>query len=197
MSETNPQIIVIAGPNGAGKTSLSPFLLRDRSGEFPFVNADTIASGLSAFEPETVAIEAGRVMLNRFHELAERHESFAFESTLAARSYAPWLTRLRQQGYEVYLLFVWLRSVDLAIERVAERVRRGGHHIPSPELRRRYKLGIANLFDLYMPLVDAWAVYDNSDRDQAALVATGVSKGRPKVSRPDLWKMLLESHEQK
>jgi predicted ABC-type ATPase len=86
MSDTNPQIILIAGPNGAGKTSLSPFLLRDRSGEFPFVNADAIASGLSAFEPESVAIEAGRVMLNRLHELSERHESFAFESTLAARA---------------------------------------------------------------------------------------------------------------
>jgi ABC-type hemin transport system ATPase subunit len=85
MSETNPQIIVIAGPNGAGKTSLSPFLLRDRSGEFPFVNADAIASGLSAFEPETVAIEAGRVMLNRLHELSERHESFAFARWPRAR----------------------------------------------------------------------------------------------------------------
>jgi len=197
MSETNPQIILIAGPNGAGKTSLAPFLLQDRYGEFPFVNADAIAFGLSAFEPESVAIEAGRVMLHRLHELAERRENFAFESTLAARSYAPWLSRLRQQGYEVHLLFVWLRSVDLAIERVAERVRRGGHHIPSPELRRRYKRGIINLFELYMPVVDAWAIYDNSDQDQAALVATGVSNGRPKISRPDLWQMLLESREQK
>ena len=197
MSGTNLQIIIIAGPNGAGKTSLAPFLLQDRYGEFPFVNADAIASGLSAFEPESVAIEAGRLMLNRLHALSERRENFAFESTLAARSYAPWLSRLRQQGYEVHLLFVWLRSVDLAIERVAERVRRGGHHIPPQELRRRYKRGIINLFDLYMPLADAWAVYDNSDRDQAALVATGVSKDRPKVSRPDLWQLLLESREQK
>src|SRR2546421_6858493 len=197
MSDTNPQIIVIVGPNGAGKTSLAPFLLRDRYRDFPFVNADAIASGLSAFEPESVAIEAGRVMLNRLHDLSELQENFAFESTLAARSYAPWLSRLRQQGYEVHLLFVWLRSVDLAIERVAERVRRGGHHIPSQELRRRYQRGIINLFDLYMPVADTWAVYDNSDQDQAALVATGVRKGRPKVSRPDLWQMLLESRQQK
>src|SRR3989440_785937 len=197
MSDTNPQIIVIVGPNGAGKTSLAPFLLQDRYGEFPFVNADAIASGLSAFEPESVAIEAGRLMLNRLHDLSERRESFAFESTLAARSYAPWLTRLREQGYEVHLLFVWLRSVDLAIERVAERVRRGGHAIPSPELRRRYQRGINNLFELYIPLADTWAIYDNSEQDQAALVATGVNTGRPKVSRPDLWQMLLESREQK
>src|ERR1041385_1462491 len=119
MSTTNPQIIVIAGPNGAGKTTLAPFLLRDRYNEFPFVNADAIASGLSAFEPEGVAIEAGRVMLQRLHELAERRENFVFETTLAARSYASWLSRLRQKGYEVHLLFVWLRTGDLAIARVA------------------------------------------------------------------------------
>jgi predicted ABC-type ATPase len=197
MSETNPQIIVIAGPNGAGKTSLSPFLLRDRYGDFPFVNADAIASGLSAFEPESVAIEAGRLMLNRLHELSERKENFAFESTLAARSYAPWLNRLQQKGYEVHVLFVWLRSVDLAIERVAERVRRGGHAIPSHELRRRYRRGINNLFDLYIPLANTWAIYDNSEQDQAALVATGVRKDPPIISRPDLWQMLLESRQQK
>lgn len=197
MSETSPQIIVIAGPNGAGKTSLAPFLLHDLYGRCPFVNADAIASGLSAFEPESVAIEAARVMLDRLHQLSEGRENFAFESTLAARSFAPWLSRLRQQGYELHLLFVWLRSVDLAIERVAERVRRGGHHIPSQELRRRYKRGIINLFDLYMPLADTWAIYDNSDRDKAALVATGVGKGRPRVSRADLWQMLLEYRDQK
>ncbi|PYS23321.1 MAG: Zeta toxin family protein [Acidobacteria bacterium] len=193
MSEMSPQVIIISGPNGAGKTSLAPFLLQDRYAEFPFVNADAIASGLSAFEPETVAIEAGRVMLARLHELSGRRENFVFESTLAARSYAPWLSRLRQEGYEVHLLFVWLRSVDLAIERVAERVRRGGHAIPSHELRRRYRRGVHNLFELYIPLADTWAIYDNSEEDRAALVATGMREGRPKVSRADLWQMLLES----
>ena len=197
MNEFSPQVVLIAGPNGAGKTSLAPFLLRNRFSEFAFINADTIASGLSAFAPETVAIEAGRIMLSRLHELSERKENFAFESTLAARSYASWLKRLRLQGYEVHLIFVWLRSADLAIERVAERVRRGGHAIPPQEIRRRYQRGIDNLFELYIPLADVWGVYDNSDQDQAALVATGVRKGRPKVSRPDLWQMLLESREQK
>src|SRR6266403_4173291 len=197
MSKTNPQIIVIAGPNGAGKTSLAPFLLRDQYGQFPFVNADTIASGLSAFEPESVAIEAGRIMLARLHELSERRESFAFESTLAARSYAPWLSRLRQQGYEVHLLFVWLRSVDLAIERVAERVRRGGHAIPLLELRRRYLRGINNLFELYIPLADTWAVYDNSKQNQPSLVATGGAKSARRIRKPDLWQVLLESRRQK
>jgi predicted ABC-type ATPase len=155
MSEISPQVVLIAGPNGAGKTSLAPFLLRDRFSEFTFINADTIASGLSAFAPETVAIEAGRIMLSRLRELSERKESFAFESTLAARSYASWLKRLRLQGYEVHLIFVWLRSIDLAIERVAERVRRGGHAIPLQEIRRRFQRGIDNLFELYIPLADA------------------------------------------
>jgi predicted ABC-type ATPase len=142
MNETSPQVVLIAGPNGAGKTSLAPFLLRNRFSEFAFINADTIASGLSAFAPETVAIEAGRIMLSRLHELSARKQSFAFERTLAARSYASWLKRLRFQGYEVHLIFVWLRSVDLAIERVAERVRRGGHSIPPEQIRRRYQRGI-------------------------------------------------------
>ena len=187
----------MAGPNGAGKTSLAPFLLGDKVGEFPFINADAIASGLSAFDPEGVAIEAGRIMLRRLHELAEKKKSFAFESTLAARSYASPLSRLRQRGYEVHLIFVWLRSVDLAIERVAERVRRGGHAIPTKEIRRRYLRGILNLFELYIPLVDTWAIYDNSEENNPLLIVTGGAKSLLSVTRPDLWQLLLESRPQK
>jgi len=138
MSDEPPQVIIIAGPNGAGKTTLAPFLLRERFRTSAFVNADAIASGLSAFDPENVAIEAGRIMLRKLHELSEQRQRFAFETTLAARSYAPWIKRLRSSGYEMHLLFVSLRSAELAIERVAERVRRGGHMIPPPEIRRRY-----------------------------------------------------------
>jgi predicted ABC-type ATPase len=196
MNETSPQVIVIAGPNGAGKTSLAPFLLRDRYNEFPFVNADAIASGLSAFEPESVAIEAGRVMLHRLHELAERRENFVFETTLAARSYASWLSRQRQRGYEVHLLFVWLKTSDLAIERVAERVRRGGHAIPPVEIRRRYQRGIKNFFELYGPIADTWAVYDNTKPGQPVLVATGGINHTLQVLRVDLWELLLKSRPQ-
>jgi len=197
MNETVPQVIVIAGPNGAGKTSLAPFLLRDKFKEFPFINADAIASGLSAFDPEAVAIEAGRVMLSRLHELSERRESFAFESTLAARSFAPWFNRLRQQGYEIHLIFVWLLTVDLAIARVAERVRRGGHTIPEMEIRRRYLRGSLNLFELYIPLVDTWAIYDNSEENHPVLIVTGGANIPPRVAEPDLWQLLLESRPQK
>jgi predicted ABC-type ATPase len=192
-----PQIFLIAGPNGAGKTSLAPFLLRDRFSDFTFLNADAIASGLSAFEPESVAIEAGRVMLGRLHELSELRESFAFETTLAARSYASWLKRLRLTGYEVHLVFVWLRDVELAIERVAERVRRGGHSIPPDEIRRRYRRGISNFFDLYLPITHSWAIYDNSFGDDPAVIANGDANGPHVISRTDLWEMLLASRPRK
>jgi predicted ABC-type ATPase len=197
MNEASPQVVVIAGPNGAGKTSLAPFLLRDRFSAFAFVNADAIAAGLSAFNLDSVAIEAGRVMLHRLHELSEGKENFAFETTLAARSFAPWLKQLRLSGYEVHLLFVWLRSAELAIERVSERIRRGGHAIPPHEIRRRYNRGIGNFFELYLPLADTWAIYDNSEGDTPSLIATGGAKRAQRISRPDLWQALLASRPQK
>ena len=116
-----PQIIILAGPNGAGKSTLAPTLLRDWLGLAEFVNADTIATGLAAFAPERAAIEAGRVMLKRMHELAAQRADFAFETTLATRSYVPWLNRLRSEGYLVHLLFIWLRRPALAVARVRER----------------------------------------------------------------------------
>ncbi len=122
MGEPNPQIIVIVGPNGAGKSTLAPFLLRDTFGLTEYVNADTIAQGLSAFNSEGAAFEAGRIMLRRLHHLADEKRNFAFESTLASRSYAGWITGLRQQGYEFHLIYLWLSSVNLAVERVRERV---------------------------------------------------------------------------
>lgn len=114
---SSSQIIIIAGPNGAGKTELAPYLLRDRLGLLEYVNADTIAQGLSAFQPEQAAFDAGRIMLKRLRELAEQRKSFAFETTLATRSYAGWLRRLRDQSYQIHLSFIWLRSPEMAIQR--------------------------------------------------------------------------------
>ena len=127
-----------------------------------FVNADVIARGLSAFDPESAAITAGRVMLARLRELAEQRVSFAFETTLASRSFAVWLRRLRVSGYDVHILFLWLSSADLAIARVADRVAMGGHHVPDEIVRRRYFAGIRNFFRLYQPLSTTWAMYNNS-----------------------------------
>src|SRR5713226_492474 len=120
MSEAAPQVIVIAGPNRAGKTTLAPFPLREKLGVLEYVNADPIALGLSGFDPGSVAFDAGRVMLGRLHDLAAQGKTFAFESTLSARSYATWIEKLRDDGYEFQLVFLWLKTADLAVQRVRE-----------------------------------------------------------------------------
>ncbi|MGH9946948.1 MAG: AAA family ATPase [Pyrinomonadaceae bacterium] len=157
-----PEVIVIAGPNGAGKSTLAPALLRDTFGILEFVNADTIAEGLSAFAPENASFDAGRVMLGRLHDLAAEGKDFAFETTLASRFYAQWLEQLSTKDYRLSLIFLWLESADLAIARVKERVRMGGHNIPDETIRRRYDRGLKNLFELYLPVVDDWSLRDTS-----------------------------------
>jgi len=153
---------VIGGPNGAGKTTISRRVLSDTLGITEFVNADMIAQGLSAFEPERAAIAAGRVMLTHLRELAARRASFAFESTLASRTFAPWLRGLIASGYELHILYVSLASPSLAVQRVKGRVKRGGHGVPDEIVRRRFVRSARNLFDLYLPLAATWRLYDNS-----------------------------------
>jgi predicted ABC-type ATPase len=187
MVETNPQVVIIAGPNGAGKSTLAPTILRDTFGLLEFVNADTISAGLSAFNAEAVALEAGRVMLTRLRELAAHKQSFAFESTLATRSYAPWISRLAGEGYEFHLLFLWLNTVELAIQRVAERVRNGGHSVSEDIIRRRYRRGLENLSQLYLPLAETWVVYDNSGTGSPLLIASGERERTATVVWPDVW----------
>jgi predicted ABC-type ATPase len=142
MSEKNPHVIVIAGPNGAGKSTTAPMLLKGTLGVTEFVNADVIAQGLSAFQPESAAFHAGRVMLERLHYLAKERVDFAFETTLASRSFAPWIAKLKQSGYTFHLVFLWLPSADFAVARVAERVRMGGHDVPEETIWRRDNKGI-------------------------------------------------------
>ena len=192
MGETSPQVVIIAGPHGAGKSTFAPILLRDTFGLLEFVNADTISAGLSAFNSDAVALDAGRVMLRRLRELANNKQSFAFESTLATRSYASWLRCLKATGYEFHLLFLWLSTPELAIQRVADRVRRGGHSVAESVIRRRYGRSLHNLFELYSPLADTWAVYDNSGNGSPLLVASGVQQRNLNVIRPDLWQTLVE-----
>ena len=187
MTDTDPQVIIIAGPNGAGKSTLAPFLLRDEFGPMQFVNADSIAVGLSPFRPDTVAFEAGRVMLRRIHDLARQQESFAFESTLASRSYAPWIEALRRQGYEFHLIFLSLSSADLAVQRVKERVRAGGHDVPEQIVRRRFVGGVRNFFHLYRALADTWLVYDNSTQSKPLLFARGGREDKLETLHADLW----------
>ncbi|MCD7896490.1 MAG: zeta toxin family protein [Planctomycetaceae bacterium] len=173
MKTTQPHIIILAGPNGAGKSTTAPVLLRDTFAVEEFVNADAIAQGLSAFAPERVALEAGKIMLKRLRELAQKRGSFAFETTLASRSFAPWLKRLRDTGYQVHLLFLTLPDARSAIERVAVRVKLGGHHIPSEVIERRFKAGLRNLFQLYIPIATSWKILDNSVPGHPLDVAEG------------------------
>jgi predicted ABC-type ATPase len=162
MAEAHPQIHVIAGPNGAGKTTFALTYLPRYAGCLQFVNADLIAAGLSPFAPESAAVAAGRLMLEQIRRLAAQRADFALETTLAGRGYQAMLRTYRQRSYVVSLYFLWLPSVQLALERVAERVRVGGHNVPEEDVRRRYQRGIRNLFQVYRPLLDSWIVYDNS-----------------------------------
>lgn|GEM_PF-291775 len=184
-----PNLVVIAGPNGAGKSTAAPRLLgRFRVGEF--VNADEIARGLSAFSPESVAVEAGRIMLERVRALAAAGADFAFETTLASRSFAPWIARLRRHaGYRFHLAFLWVPAPEHSIARVSRRVAAGGHSIPEDVIRRRYRRGIANFVHLYAPIADTWEVYDNSSRMR--LVARRNASGIEVHYDRDVWATII------
>ena len=160
---TKPTLYIIAGCNGAGKTTASYSVLPDLLQCREFVNADEIAKGLSPFNPESVAIEAGKLMLQRINLLLSQHKTFAIETTLATRSYTSTILRAQSEGYCVVLLFFWLASPEMAIERVAKRVKEGGHNIPTETIIRRYWLGLQNFFNIFAPLVDSWMFFDNVD----------------------------------
>ena len=188
------RVIVVAGPNGAGKSTAAPYLLRDALEVAEFVNADTIASGLSAFNPESVAFTAGRIMLERMRQLAASGADFAFETTLASRSFAPWIFELKRRGYHAHLLFLWLESADLAVSRVAERVRLGGHDVPEEVVRRRYDKGLRNFFSLYMPLSSAWQLFDNSLALETRPVAAGEGPEVSFIGDRTIWTKLMEAY---
>jgi predicted ABC-type ATPase len=167
------KIIVIAGPNGAGKTTFAGEFLPKEAHCPAFVNADLIAAGLAPFDPERAAFRAGRLMLEEIHSHVRRGASFAFETTLSGRGYAALLPRWQAQGYIAKLFFLRLASPELAIARVRQRVREGGHNIPEPVIRRRFASGLRNFETLYKPLADEWALYDNSG-GEPVLIDEGV-----------------------
>jgi len=165
-----PEIFVIGGANGAGKTTAADTILPKRFRTDKFLNADEIAKALAI----TSRIQAGRIMLERMHQLRDRGETFAFETTLAGKSNARFLVEARGAGYQVHLAYVWLSSIELARKRVAVRVQRGGHDVPPEDIERRYWRGLRNSFGLYQPLANRWVLCDNSGR---RLVV--VARGRP------------------
>lgn len=192
MSTQKPLVVVIAGPNGAGKSTGAEQLLRGALAVNEFVNADTIASGLSAYRPETVAIAAGRFMLARLDALSVARTDFAFETTLAGRGHARFLARLRASGYRTHLIYLALRSPELAIARVAERVRRGGHNVEDEVARRRFGAGLRNLFAYYLGVADSWQVMNNTELSDPHLVAARQTAGDPVIHDSAVWQALKE-----
>jgi predicted ABC-type ATPase len=166
-----PRVVILGGVNGAGKSTVAKKVLNAL--KIPtFVNADDIARGLNAQNPEAVAFQAGRIMLNWVHQLADEHKDFAFETTLAARTYASWLKSLKVVGYHLTIIYCWLPSSDVAVARVRQRVIDGGHNIPERDIRRRYGRSVNNFLTLYRPIADYWELHDNT-RPQRNLVAIG------------------------
>ena len=182
-----PNVIVIAGPNGAGKSTLAPSLLQNVFGNIEFLNADDIEAALETHG--RVDIEAGKEMIRRFDELAARRESFAIETTLSGRTYARSLRRLKDDGYTVQIAFLWLPDVELSIQRVAERVRKGGHDIPEDTIRRRFGRGIRNFLMVYLPLADVWRLYDASS-EEPRIVAFGDKVDGDTIADEALWQKI-------
>lgn len=169
MDGGNKKIIIIAGPNGAGKTTFARSFLPVEAQLLRFINADLIAAGLAPFVPESAAIKAGRLMLEEIAQCEQRGESFAFETTLAGLGYLRHIDQWRKQGYRVSLLFLSLPSVELAIARVAQRVRQGGHDVPQAVIRRRFASGWDNFHRRYKQAVNDWVLYDNAGTEPVIL----------------------------
>ena len=184
----------MSGPNGAGKSTAAPALVRDLLGVSEYVNADLIAQGLSAFDTESVALQAGRVMRARLRQLADQRRDFAFETTLATRSYVPWLLQLKAAEYEIDIIFLWLSSPEMAIARVAERVRVGGHHVEADVIRRRFARGLRNFFRRYQPLADRWWFFDNVRVDGPRLLAAGGRAQATEMLNAPTWRSLVEQY---
>ena len=168
-------LYIISGCNGAGKITASYTVLPEILDCMEYVNADEIAKGLSPFNPESVAIEAGRLMLERIDYLMTAGVSFSIETTLATKSYVNLVRRAHKQGYNVKLLFFWLESPEMAKLRVAERVAKGGHNIPEDVIERRYYAGIRNLFNLFMNEVDYWAIFMNTKKPMTSIAVGGMA----------------------
>ena len=157
-----PEIFVIGGPNGAGKSTIASVILPEGFQVERFVNADLIAQSLAPASPEPRAFAAGRMMLQRVRDFYAQRERFGFESTLASRTFAPFLQDAQGAGYLIHIAYLWLSSVELALDRIRVRVLRGGHDVPEGTVRRRYYRSLANFFDLYEPLANTWLLCDNS-----------------------------------
>ncbi len=187
-------VILLAGPNGAGKSTAAPDLLHGALHVDEFVNADVIARGLSAFNPEGAALDAGRVMLSRLKELAAQRKNIAFESTLASRTFAPWIRGLKKEGYRFHLFYFWLPSPEICVDRVRRRKLLGGHTVPADTIHRRYHAGVSNFFELYSPIAYRWEFANNTEKP-GSLIASGGEGLEEKVFDAELWARLKKEYQ--
>jgi len=186
-----PEIFVFGGCNGSGKTTLANSFLSSEP-NIEYVNADIIAAQLNSSDVEVVAIQASRIMLTRLNDLVASEVDFAFETTLAARSFAKFLRKCKNKGYQINLVYVWLKSVELATNRVARRVASGGHNIPEATIIRRYHRGRQNFIELYMPIADFWRVYDNSEAKIEPIAYCLNSRQPPTILQADIWQKIID-----
>ena len=187
---SRPSLYVIAGPNGAGKTTFARTFLPKYAACLAFVNADLIAQGLSPFAPEAVAFRAGRLVLEQIKDLSRQRVDFGLETTLSGKAYAPLFLRLRREGYRINLFFLWIPNADMAIARVADRVRRGGHNIPEGDIRRRHARGIENFIGIYRPVLDAWILFENTG--ETPIIIAADDGGGPEIRDPVRYARFLE-----
>lgn len=187
--DENKNLYIIAGCNGAGKTTASYNVLPNILDCKEFVNADEIAKGLSPFNVESVAVQAGRLMLERIDSLMGRGVSFSIETTLATKSYSSMVSHAKNLGYRVFLFYFWLETPELAKQRVLHRVLNGGHNIPEEVIVRRYYNGIKNLFNIFMGIVDEWMIFDNSET-QSVMIAKGSHGASPTIKKIDIFNKL-------
>jgi predicted ABC-type ATPase len=190
---SSPHVVIIAGPNGAGKSTLAPRLLMQEFGIYTFVNADIVAQGLAAYDPASASIQAGRMIHRWINELRDAGVDFAFETTLAGAGLRKQLVLLRNAGYIVHLVYLWLPSAHAAVERVHSRVRMGGHTVADPEVNRRYERGLRNFMQVYRQMASDWLIYDASRSVTDGLppvIATGSGSTVSKVEDPEAWEII-------
>ena len=157
----NKNVYIIARPNGSGKTTFAKKFLPEYAKCQHFVNADLIAQGLSPFSPRSAAMKAGRLVLKQIHEFESKNVDFAFETTLAGKSYMKLFEHLKRKEYHLHLFFLWIPNVQLALARIKDRVAEGGHDVPSQDVRRRFIRSSINFFKLYRPLLNSWMLFNN------------------------------------
>lgn len=182
---------MIAGPNGAGKTTLTLELMKSTTTLYEFLNADEIARGLAPKHPESVALTASKLMINRLKALLQDEKNFTFETTAAGTNYVKYLKEAKAKGYTISLMYLWLSSPDQAIKRVAQRVQHGGHHIPADVIRRRYFTGLRNLLEVYLPLADSANVLNNSvDNPEEKHIARKSHTGNLDIIDSTIWDLI-------